>query len=158
MKGFRARDTLTNQVYRRDCNGDDKVVRGLLASRAKARRGSELAKRLGIAQLAKCLIDRDMNGAIGIVISLLFNPPIYNSADGKNLSERRGRTYIGSGGPGIEARNQKSGLVSELCRQLSRQLRMWERSLYEQKRQGMQFEEELQDNFWDGALEMSIHV
>ena len=150
--------TLTSKVYRRGHDGHDELVRGLLASISKARRRSEQAWNDGVAELAKCLIDRDMNGAIGIVIRLLFNPPVYDTKDGRKLSKRRGRTYISNGDFGIEVRNRSSGLISALGRQLSRQLGRLACSLNNQTLERMNVDELVQGSFWTDRRELTIHV
>ena len=145
-------------MYRHDQDGYDKLVRGLLASISKARRRSEEAWEAGVAQLAKCLINRDMNGAIGIVIRLLFNPPVYDTKDGRSLTKQRGRIRISHGDVDIEVRNQNSALISTLGLQLSRQMGRLARSLNNQTLERMTVEELVQDSFWTNHRELTIHV
>jgi len=145
-------------VYRRGHDGHDELVRGLLASISKARRRSEQAWNDGVAELAKCLIDRDMNGAIGIVIRLLFNPPVYDTKDGRNLTKQRGRIRISHGDVDIEVRNQNSALISTLGLQLSRQMGRLACSLNNQTLERMNVEELVQNSFWTNRQELSFHI
>ena len=78
---------LTMKCWNRDAEGRKRDVRGLQFCHG-------YSCRVHCTQMK----NRDRNGAINIAIRALFRPDVFNLADGKNLTNQRGRKFIYPGG------------------------------------------------------------